>query len=117
MKMQALQPVSDISRQLGRSNLPVIEHFIDGQFTTHRSSRLGAVYNPSSGRQVAEVSFASTAVVNEAVAAAEAAFAPWAGMPAHVRARVLFRFRDFVEKNLDRLARLINWEHDAPRNL
>ena len=43
--------------------------------------------------------------------AAAAAFGGWSQTPAHVRARVLFRFRDLVERDADRLARILTREH------
>ena len=46
-----------------------------------------------------------------AVEAALAAFPDWAATPPHVRARVLFRFRDLIERDLDRLASIITAEH------
>jgi malonate-semialdehyde dehydrogenase (acetylating)/methylmalonate-semialdehyde dehydrogenase len=49
--------------------------------------------------------------VDLAVRAAVAAFPAWAATSPHVRARVLFRLRDIIEANLDRLAALITAEH------
>lgn len=46
-----------------------------------------------------------------AVVAALDAFPGWAATPPHMRARVLFRFRDLVERDLDRLAAIITVEH------
>src|SRR5262249_61186189 len=46
-----------------------------------------------------------------AVAAAAKAFPDWAATPPLTRARVLFKFRELVEKNADRLAALITSEH------
>src|SRR3546814_20120864 len=39
------------------------------------------------------------------------AFPGWAATPPHVRARALFRFRDLIGRDLDRLAALITAEH------
>ncbi|OAF12344.1 methylmalonate-semialdehyde dehydrogenase (acylating) [Bradyrhizobium centrolobii] len=86
-------------------------HFISGEIAPRKAERFGAVYNPASGKQTAKLQFASAGVVNEAVAAAKAAFKDWSATAPHMRARVLFRFRDLVEKNADRLAALINLEH------
>src|SRR3546814_9751844 len=46
-----------------------------------------------------------------AVKAALDAFPGWAATPPHVRARALFRFRDLIERALDRLAAMITAEH------
>ena len=54
---------------------------------------------------------ANAADVNEAVAAAAAAFPAWAAAPPLRRARVLNRFRELVERNLTSLAAIITSEH------
>ncbi|MCC7384827.1 MAG: CoA-acylating methylmalonate-semialdehyde dehydrogenase [Deltaproteobacteria bacterium] len=91
--------------------MTTLGHFIGGQRVEGRSGRFGDVYDPAVGEVSARVSFASGAEVDAAVAAAAAAFPAWAETPALVRARVLFKFRELVESNLDELARLVTKEH------
>jgi len=93
------------------TDLKTIPHFIDGEVRKQRGARLAPVFDPATGRQTASVPLADEAVVDEAVTAAREAFPKWAATPAHVRARVLFRFRDLVEQHEDRLAALISSEH------
>jgi malonate-semialdehyde dehydrogenase (acetylating)/methylmalonate-semialdehyde dehydrogenase len=93
------------------STLPRIGHHVNGSLREGASGRFGNVYCPATGEVSAEVAFASKAEVDEAVAAAEAAFPDWAATPPHVRARVMFRLRDLIEQNADKLAELINREH------
>jgi malonate-semialdehyde dehydrogenase (acetylating)/methylmalonate-semialdehyde dehydrogenase len=90
---------------------PTLSHFINGQETAGASGRTAEVFNPATGAVTKHVPLASTAEVGAAVAAAKAAFPGWAATPAHVRARVMFRFRDLVEQNSDLLAGVINNEH------
>jgi len=88
-----------------------ILHFVSGQRVPGRSGRFGDVYDPASGEISGRVPLASAAEVDAAVEAAAAAFPGWAATPPHVRARVLFRFRDLVERESDRLAAIITAEH------
>jgi malonate-semialdehyde dehydrogenase (acetylating)/methylmalonate-semialdehyde dehydrogenase len=88
-----------------------ISHFVKGQRLAGRSERFGDVYNPASGEVTGKVPLASPAEVDEAVQVAVAAFPAWAATPPHMRARVLFRFRDLVERESDRLAAIITAEH------
>src|ERR1051326_6776541 len=88
-----------------------VGHFVGGNLVAGRSGRFGDVFNPASGMVARRVAFANAEEVDQAVAAAKAAFPDWAATPPHVRARVLFRFRDLVERNADRLAAIINAEH------
>jgi malonate-semialdehyde dehydrogenase (acetylating)/methylmalonate-semialdehyde dehydrogenase len=88
-----------------------IRHFVKGQRVSGRSGRFADVYNPASGEITGRVSLASVAEVDAVVKAAAAAFPGWAATPPHLRARVLFRFRDLVEREGDRLAAIITAEH------
>jgi malonate-semialdehyde dehydrogenase (acetylating)/methylmalonate-semialdehyde dehydrogenase len=88
-----------------------IQHFIGGVFTSGSGSGTLPVSNPATGEQNATVSLADAETVSSVIASAEAAFPDWAATPPHVRARVLFRFRDLVERDIDRLAAIITREH------
>jgi malonate-semialdehyde dehydrogenase (acetylating)/methylmalonate-semialdehyde dehydrogenase len=57
------------------------------------------------------VAFASVAEVDAAVAAAKAAFPAWSDLPPARRATVMFRFRELILRDADRLAGLITAEH------
>lgn len=85
--------------------------FVGGRWAPSGSSRLGPVHNPSNGKVIAQVPLASAAEVDTAVRAAAAALPAWADTPAVDRARLLFRYRDKLEKHTDELARLVTREH------
>jgi malonate-semialdehyde dehydrogenase (acetylating)/methylmalonate-semialdehyde dehydrogenase len=89
----------------------VIGHFIGNRVLPGSSGRSQPVYNPAQGVPIAQVSLASGAEVDQAVAAARAAFPAWAETPALKRARVMFRFKELIEKNHDALAAAITREH------
>ncbi len=88
-----------------------IGHFIGGQARPGQSGRASDVFNPSSGEVTGRLALASEAEVAEAVAAAQKAFRPWAETSPLRRARVLFRFKELVERDMDRLAALVTAEH------
>ena len=88
-----------------------IGHFIGGKRVAGASGRTGAVYNPATGERTADVAFASQGEVAAAVSAAAKAFPGWAATPPLQRARVMFRFKEFVERDLDALAKLVTSEH------
>ena len=89
---------------------PLIDSVIQGRTSTSPAS-LSEVFNPATGEVSARLALGGPAEVDMAVEAALAAFPGWASTPPHVRARVLFRFRDLVERDLDRLAAIITAEH------
>jgi malonate-semialdehyde dehydrogenase (acetylating)/methylmalonate-semialdehyde dehydrogenase len=89
----------------------IIPHFINGALMTGGSGRDAPVFNPATGEVGARVPLASAEDVVAAVAAAAAAFPGWAATPPHIRARVLFRFRDLIDRHADRLSAVITREH------
>ncbi len=88
-----------------------LKHYIGGQHVAGTSGRFGPVYNPSTGEQSAEVPLATEAEVGNAIADAEAAFPAWAATSPITRARVMFKYKQLIEENLDELAALLSSEH------
>ncbi|GJD93830.1 CoA-acylating methylmalonate-semialdehyde dehydrogenase [Methylobacterium iners] len=89
----------------------IIPHFIGGRSVEGRGEARGAVHNPATGALTAHVPFATPDETAAAIEAAAKAFPSWAATPAQVRARVMFRFRDLVDRHIDRLAAIITAEH------
>src|SRR5438128_8571418 len=88
-----------------------IGHFIAGQPRPGQSGRASDVFNPATGAITGRVALANGAEVEAAVAAAHRAFRPWAETSPLKRARVMFRFKELIERDLDRLAAIITSEH------
>jgi malonate-semialdehyde dehydrogenase (acetylating) / methylmalonate-semialdehyde dehydrogenase len=88
-----------------------IEHRIGGTETTGSSVRRGTVWNPATGAAQAEVLLAEKSDVDLAVAAARKAFDTWRDVSLTRRARIMFAFRELVNRNLDAIARVISDEH------
>jgi malonate-semialdehyde dehydrogenase (acetylating)/methylmalonate-semialdehyde dehydrogenase len=88
-----------------------IHHWIAGAETTGASTRFGAVYNPATGEQQAQVALATPADVDAAVQAAAKAFDSWRDVSLVRRARVMFALRDLIERHLDELSGIVADEH------
>ena len=69
------------------------------------------MYDPATGRVARQVAFATAEDVDDAVAAAQAAFATWRATSLAERTRVLFRFRQLLDARADELAAVITSEH------
>ena len=89
----------------------LIQHFIDGKVFKGTSKRTGKVFNPATGEQSSAVSFATNEDVNKAVLVAKKAFINWSQKTPLFRARVLFKFKELIEKNSDELTKIIVSEH------
>ena len=87
-----------------------LKHLIGGQLVDG-GSRRAPVYNPSTGAVIREVPLADAATLQQAIDAAQAAFPAWRNTPPAKRAQVLFRFKQLLESNEERLVQLISEEH------
>ncbi len=88
-----------------------ISHFIDGKRVAGQSTRTADVMNPSTGEVQAKVPMASRADVDAAVAGAAEAQKGWAAWNPQRRARVMMKFIELVNQNVDELAELLSLEH------
>ena len=90
--------------------LRTVGHFINGEMVTD-SSKTQPVFNQSTGEVSKQVALGGAKSIDEAVAAAKAAFPEWRKTPPLKRARVMFKFKELLEKNADEICRLIGEEH------
>lgn len=90
--------------------MKMIGHLINGSIDT-QSSRTQDVFNPSTGEVSKKLAVASKATVEAAIAAAQAAYPAWRNTPPLKRAKVMFRFKELLERNADEICRMIGEEH------
>src|SRR5256885_4804384 len=88
-----------------------LPHFVGGKHVKGESGRFGDVFNPTTGALAARVPLASKSEVERAVANAKEAFAGWSEISPLSRARVMFRFKELIERHIDELALLVSNEH------
>jgi len=88
-----------------------IRHRIGGEETSGASTRTSPVYDPATGEVQAEVLLAEPSDVDAAVAAARGAFAEWSQASLSRRAKVMFAFRELLNRNVEELARIVSSEH------
>ena len=91
--------------------MKLIEHFVGGKIIQGTSDKKGKVFNPATGEQEKEVRLASKADLDQSVVIAKKAFEEWSLKPSLQRARVMFKFKELIEKNSDELTQLIVAEH------
>ena len=92
----------------------VIGHLINGEMihtSKNENNRTQDVFNPATGEATKKVALASKQTVEQAISAAEAAFPAWRNTPPLKRARVMFRFKELLEQNSDKICKLIGEEH------
>ena len=87
-----------------------IDHFIAGG-TSGASGRTHQIWNPSTGEIQAEVGLGDAALLETAIANAKAVQPEWAATNPQKRARVMFKFKELIENNMQELAELLSSEH------
>ncbi|UTW47483.1 CoA-acylating methylmalonate-semialdehyde dehydrogenase [Bacterioplanoides sp. SCSIO 12839] len=90
--------------------MTTVGHLINGKIIED-AARVQDVYNPATGGSTTRVALASKETVEEAIASAQTAFPAWRNTPAIKRARIMFRFKELLEANADKICELIGQEH------
>lgn len=95
--------------------MQTIGHLINGEKLAE-DPRTQEIINPSTNQLEAEVCLASKATVEKAIATAEAAFPAWRAVPPIKRTRIMFRLKELLEQNADKICELLTREHGKVLN-
>jgi malonate-semialdehyde dehydrogenase (acetylating)/methylmalonate-semialdehyde dehydrogenase len=91
--------------------LGTVSHWIGGKSWEGPVERFGDVYDPAAGARSARVAFATAEVVDAAVTAASRAQGKWKDASLAQRTRVMFAFRQLIEKHKQEMAQILTKEH------
>jgi malonate-semialdehyde dehydrogenase (acetylating)/methylmalonate-semialdehyde dehydrogenase len=91
--------------------MKLITHWIDNKPYERAPERHGDVFNPATGEVQANVAFATPTIVDEAVESAARASQTWRSVSLAKRTKILFAFRQLVDKHQHEIARLLTLEH------
>jgi malonate-semialdehyde dehydrogenase (acetylating)/methylmalonate-semialdehyde dehydrogenase len=89
----------------------LIGHWIDGKREPGRADRMSDVFDPATGEVQARVALASTDEVDAAVSSAARAFESWRASSLAARTKILFAYRELLERHKDDVVRVITSEH------
>jgi malonate-semialdehyde dehydrogenase (acetylating)/methylmalonate-semialdehyde dehydrogenase len=88
-----------------------IAHWIGGAETAGTSGRVGPVYNPATGEQIATVDLADGKELDAAVKVAKEAARSWREASLSKRSAVLFKFRELLASRTGEIAAIVTREH------
>uniref|UniRef100_UPI000382B589 CoA-acylating methylmalonate-semialdehyde dehydrogenase n=1 Tax=Legionella tunisiensis TaxID=1034944 RepID=UPI000382B589 len=88
-----------------------VPHYIGGKSLLETTKKFHTIYNPAHGEAIGQVYFADKALCDKTVAIAKAAWPSWAETAPVKRARILFKFRELLEKYQLDIAKLVTREH------
>ena len=111
----AAQPAYSEGAQALLNRAPAL--FIDGEWVESSHGKTVAVYDPSTGREIATIVDASDTDADRAAEAARAAFddGRWSGLAPYARERLVSRLADLIERDLDLLAELESIDNGKPK--
>ncbi|MBD2431102.1 MULTISPECIES: CoA-acylating methylmalonate-semialdehyde dehydrogenase [Fischerella] len=87
-----------------------LPNYINGQWCASNATEFLDVINPATTEVLAKVPLSTTSEVNQATAAAAAAFVTWRRTPPTERVQYLFKLKNLLEENFEDLARTITQE-------
>ena len=88
-----------------------LSHYINGDYVKGSSGRFADVYNPATGEVQAKVPLASEEEIHAAVEIAQSVQPAWAAVNPQRRARVMMKFVDLLNRDMDKLAESLSAEH------
>ncbi|MEO5640971.1 MAG: NAD-dependent succinate-semialdehyde dehydrogenase [Sphingomicrobium sp.] len=88
--------------------------FIDGSWRTGEGRDAFTVVNPATGGGIGEVPLASTADLDEALAAAERAYPKWRATNVEIRAGILHKAAALLRERTEDIARMMTQEQGKP---
>ncbi|MGE3746764.1 MAG: aldehyde dehydrogenase family protein, partial [Sphingomonadaceae bacterium] len=88
----------------------IVDHLISGH-NNGAPGREANIFDPNSGEVQAKVRLGTSADLDAAMDKALAVQPAWAATNPQRRARVMFRFKELIESNMDSLALLLSSEH------
>ena len=93
------------------TNLPVMKPYIGGQWIESESQKFNTIFDPSTGKPIAQVPQCTAAEVEKAIAAAKAAFPAWKNTPVRNRANIMMKLRNLIERDKEELTRMVATEN------
>jgi malonate-semialdehyde dehydrogenase (acetylating)/methylmalonate-semialdehyde dehydrogenase len=93
------------------TEIPTIDHWIDGKRVAGTSGRTSPVFDPALGIATKNVALASQEEIDTAIASAKAAFPKWRDLSITKRQQIMFKFRELVNERKGELAEILTAEH------
>lgn len=93
------------------SNLPIMKPYIGGQFIDSKTEKYNTIFDPSTGKAIAQVPCCTKDEVEAAIAAAKAAYPAWKNTPVRKRAGIMMKLRNLIERDMDELTRIVATEN------
>lgn len=91
-------------------SVKTIKNYVNGEWVESKG-KIVDVVNPANCKTIARVPISTKEELDDAVAAAKAAFPDWRRTTPLARTRLLFRLKELVEENFEEVSRIQTQEH------
>lgn len=91
--------------------LPVMKPYIGGEWIESESTKFTTIYDPSTGKPIAQVPQCTATEVEKAIAAAKVAYPAWKNTPVRSRASIMMKLRNLIERDKEELTRMVATEN------
>ena len=85
------------------SEIKKLGYYVNGAFKESRTDKYTDAYNPSTGEVIAKVPCCTADEVEEAIAAAKAAYPGWSATPVKKRVQILYKVRELLYAHMEEL--------------
>ncbi|WP_094607072.1 Methylmalonate-semialdehyde dehydrogenase [acylating] [Sporomusa silvacetica DSM 10669] len=87
-----------------------LKYCVNGEWKESATTKYMPITDSNTGKVIAEAPCCTVDEVNEAVAAAKAAFSFWSATPVSVRAQLMFKYKAILDTHLEELATFVATE-------
>ncbi|MEG2206641.1 MAG: aldehyde dehydrogenase family protein, partial [Clostridia bacterium] len=88
-----------------------LQPFVNGQYVDSVSEKCNRIFDPSTGKEIAQVPTCTHAEVEHAIACAKAAFPAWRDTPVRKRAQLMMKLRELIVRDMQELTLLCATEN------
>ncbi len=88
-----------------------IENYIDGKIVKGSSSEYIPIDNPATGEHISEVILSDSTDFENTVISSLKAFENWSQVTPLKRSRIISKYKELIEKDIENLAKIISEEH------
>lgn len=93
------------------SEIKKLMYYVNGEFKTSKTDKYTDAFNPSTGEVIAKVPCCLPNEIEEAIAAAKAAYPKWSATPVRKRMEILYRLRDLLIEHREELTASVAHEN------
>lgn len=93
------------------SEVKKLKYYVNGEYKESKTTKYMDVFDPSTGKVIAQAPCCTEDEVLEAIKAAKAAFPGWSNTPVGKRQTIMFKLRELIVRHFDELTALIATEH------